>query len=140
MAKFLMQDCFISIDGNNLSDHAFRLSTPSERERVEVSGFNSTGNREYLAGNKEDSVEIGFLQDFAASEVHDVLVDIYQNQTTVAIIIRPTSAAVSAANPALTGNVQLLSYNGLDGEKGARAEIAATFIPADSAGLVWAST
>ena len=140
MAKFLAEDIFISVDGHDLSDHAFSIDTPSERERVDVSGFNPTGAKEFLAGSKEDSVTVQFLQDFASGEVHDVLSDIYQNQTTVELIVRPTSSAVSATNPELSGNVQLLQYNGLSAQKGARAEMSVTFTPADTTGIVWANT
>lgn len=140
MAKFINQDIYVEVDGHDISDHCFRISTPSERERVDVSGFNSTGAKEFLAGQKEDSIELGILQDFAAGEVHDILSTIYQNQTTVEIEVRPTSAAVSATNPRLYGQSQLLSYNGLDGELGSRSEITATFTPADVNGFVWADS
>jgi len=140
MAKFLAQDVYIEVDGHDLSDHSFRTDTPSTRERVDVSGFNPTGAKEFLAGEKEDEIVIGMLQDFATGSVHDILVDIFQNQTTVQIRVRPTSAAVGAENPELGGQAQLLEYNGLSAEKGARAEITATFIPADANGFTWTNT
>ncbi len=137
MSKFLLEDCYVEIDGVDLSDHAFNIDTPSERERVEVSGFNPNGNREFLAGLREDSVTVQFLQDFAASEVHATLWPIYNTRDTVYLRVRPTSSAASATNPELHGNVQLLSYNGLSGALNERSEMSVTFTPADGEGLIW---
>lgn len=140
MAKFLAQDCYVEVDGHDISNWCFRVATPSEREQVDVTGFNASGTKEFLAGDKTDSIELSILQDFAASGPHDILSDIYQNQTTVTVKVRPTSAAVSATNPQLSGNAQLRSYDGLSADKGARAEITATLVPADQNGFTWAAT
>lgn len=141
MGKFLMKEVSVVIDGVDLSDHCFSVDTPSEKERVEVSGFNEEGTREYLAGNREDTVTLGVLQDFAAGSVHATLYPIYRDDEVVPIAIRHLSSqAVSATNPQLTGNAQMLSYNGLSGELNARAEMTVNLIAADSAGLVWSIT
>jgi hypothetical protein len=140
MAKFLAQDCYIEIDGHDMSNWCFAVATPSERERVDMSGFNPLGAKEFAAGDREDSIDLGILQDFAAGGPHDILSDIYQNQSTVAVKVRPTSAAASATNPEYGGNGQLLAYTGLDAEKGQRSEIRVEIIPADADGFVWAST
>lgn len=140
MGKFLLTDVYVEIDGHDLSNNAFNIDTPSSRERVDVSGFNPAGSKEFLAGQKEDSVTVQFLQSFDASSVHDILNDIYQNQSSVYLRIRPTSAAVSATNPELHGNVQLLEYNGLSGELNARSEMSVTFTPSDAAGIVWSDS
>lgn len=140
MGKFLLDDCYVEIDGHDLSDHAFNIDTPSTRERVDVSGFNPTGAKEFLAGQKEDQVTVQFLQDFDTGSVHDILSSIFQNQATVGIKVRPTSAAVSAQNPELSGNVNLFEYNGLSGALSQRSEMTVTFLAADGDGLVWSDT
>lgn len=140
MARFANTDIYVEVDGHDLSSWAFSVDTPSERERLDASGFNSTGAKTFLAGAKEDSVTVQFRQDFASGGPHDVLSDIYQNQSTVTLEIRPTSGAVSSTNPALQGNVQLLSYNGLSGDLNSVSEFSVTFTPADASGIVWSST
>lgn len=140
MPKYLLTDGFVSVNGVDLSNHAFRMDTPQENERVDVSGFSSTGTKEYLAGQKEESITVGFLQDFAAAKVHATLEPLFRNRTVFLIELRPTSAAVSATNPKLSGSVQLLSYNGLSGELNGRGETEATFTPATQAGLVWGTS
>lgn len=140
MSKFLMQDCYIEIDGFDMSDHFVNVATPQTRERVDVSGFNPTGAKEFLAGDREDSITGTALQDFATGEVHDILSDLFQNQTTFRVRVRPTSAAVSATNPEFGGMAQLLTYTGLQGDKGSRAEIPVEIIPADVNGFSWTNT
>lgn len=140
MGKFLLTDVYIEIDGTNLSNYGFNIDTPSEKDEVDVSGFNPLNTKESLVGQRADSVVAQFTQDFAAGGPHDILWSIYQNNATVAIKIRPKSAAVSATNPQLAGNVKLRTYNGLTGALNARAEVTSEFLPADNAGLVWTAT
>lgn len=140
MAKFLLTDGYVSVNGVDLSDHAFSLDTPQERDRVDVSGFNSTGAKEFLPGSSDESCTIGFLQDFASAKVHATLEPLYRNQSTFVLEVRPTSTVVSSTNPKFTGTVALFSYNGLSGQISARGEITAEFRSANSTGpLAWAT-
>lgn len=140
MAKFLLTDAKIVVNGVDLSDHAFSLDTPQTRDRVDVSGFNSTGAKEFLPGSTEETITIGFLQDFAASKVHQTLNPLYQNSSTFSLVIQPTSAAISSTNPALFGTAAMFTYNGLSGDISNRAEISVEFSSADpTAPLKWAS-
>ena len=139
MAKTRLTDVYVSVNSVDLSDHAFSIDLPSEKERIDVSGFNSAGTKEYLAGNRDDSIVVQFLQDFSSSEVHQTLEPLYRNTTEFLIEIRPTSSAVSATNPKFSGSAYLLSYNGLSGELNSRSEITATFLPSNSTGFAWAT-
>lgn len=140
MGKFINKDIFVSVDGVNLSNWSFSIDTPSEKEQIDVSGFNPTGNKEFLAGQKEDSVTVGMLQDFQAGGPHATLFPIYNTDDTVFLRVRHTSAAASATNPELQGNVTLRTYNGLSGEINSRSEFSATFVPNDEDGLTWSAS
>jgi hypothetical protein len=140
VAKFINQDISVTINGVDLSDHAFSVDLPAEREQIDVSGFNATGSKEFLPGASDETVTIGFLQDFAASEVHATLEPLYTNSSTFALIIKPTSGGISSTNPAFQGTAALFSYNGLSGELGSRSEITAVMKSADPvAPLAWAT-
>lgn len=136
----IANDIYVEIDGHDMSNWFFNVDTPSTKEKIDVSGFNPAGAKSWLPGAKEDSVTLQGLQDFSASGLHDLLSDIYQNNSTVGIKIRPTSAVVSATNPQLSGNVKLYEYDGLSAAFSNRLEITVTFNPADAAGLVWAGS
>jgi len=132
MAKFINQDIVVSINGVDLSDHAFSVDISLEREQIDVSGFNSTGAKEFLAGPSDQTVTIGFLQDFAASKVHATLEPLYTNSSTFGMSIKPTSSSVSATNPRFWGTAALFSYGGLSGSLGERSEISVVFKSADT--------
>lgn len=139
MSKFLLTDGYVYINGVDLSDHAHTLDTPQSRDRVDVSGFNSTGAKEFLPGSKDESCTIGFRQDFASNKVHQVLEPLFRNSSTFVFEVRPTSTVVSSTNPKFWGTASLFEYNGLAGEISNPAEVSAVLLPATSAGFAWAT-
>ena len=117
-----------------------RSSSAREHERVDVSGFTATGANEYLAGQTEQSVTIEFFGGYGATETHQTLYPIHSNREVVEIEWRADqTAAVSATNPELRGNVQLLTYNP-SATRGEAETWEATFVAADSAGLTYHTT
>lgn len=140
MGKFLLTNAKIVVGGSDLSNFAFSLDTPDTREQVDVSGFNPNGTREYLPGQRDQSIVIGFLQGFGSGEPHRVLQPLYAAGTTFAISVQPdATAGTSSANPWFGGTAALYEYDGLNGQLNARAEITATFRPASNTGFEWAT-
>jgi len=140
MAKFINQNVVVKVNGVDLSDHAFRVDTPAEREQVDVSGFNSTGAKEFLPGATEETITIGFLQDFASAKVHQTLEPLYRNSSTFSLQIWPNGSVTSATNPSLSGTAAMFAYNGLSGSLGERSEVEGVFRSADpTAPLAWAT-
>ena len=140
MSKFLLKDVKVMVGTVDLSSHAFNVDTPGTKEQVDVSGFSTTGSREFLPGLADESIVIQFENDFAASQVHATLEPIYRNGTTTLVYVTPTSAAVSATNPAFGGQGVLFDYNGLSGALNARSETTATFKPAPGGTFQWSAT
>ena len=137
MAKRIALKDHVSVDAVDLSNFARAVTFNSEHERVDVSGFSATGANEYLAGQTEQSVTVEFFGSYGASEVHQTLYPIHQNREVVAFEWRPDQdAAVSATNPQLEGNVQLLTYSP-SVTRGEEEAWEATFVAADSAGLAY---
>ena len=137
MAKRIALHDHVLVDAVDLSSFARSVEFSSEHERVDVSGFTASGANEYLAGATEQSVTVEFYGSYGASEVHATLYPIHQNREVVAFEWRPDqNAAVSATNPQLEGNVQLLTYN----PGATRGEVetwTATFTAADTDGLTY---
>ena len=105
-----------------------------------MSGFNATGSNEYLAGQTEQEVTVEFFGSYGATEVHATLYPIHRDREVVAFEWRPDqTAAVSATNPQLEGNVQLLTYNP-SATRGEEEAWEATFVAADAAGLAYITT
>ena len=137
MAKRIALHDHVMVDAVDLSSFARSVEFSSEHERVDVSGFTASGANEYLAGATEQSVTVEFYGSYGASEVHATLYPIHQTREVVAFEWRPDqNAVVSATNPQLEGNVQLLTYN----PGATRGEVetwTATFTAADTDGLTY---
>ena len=140
MAKFLLKDVKVMVGTTDLSNHAFNVDTPMTKEQVDVSGFSATGTLEYLSGAADQSIVIQFENDFAASSVHATLEPIFRTGTPTLVWVSPTSAAISATNPAFGGQGILFEYNGLSGALNARSETTATFKPATGSSFAWSAT
>jgi hypothetical protein len=137
VSKFLLKDVKVMVTTVDLSSHAFNVDTPSVKEQVDVSGFSTTGTREYLPGLADQTITVQFENDFAALSVHATLQPLFQSGATFLVWVCPTSAAPSATNPAYGGQACLFDYNGLSGALNARSEITATFKPAPGSSFQW---
>ena len=137
MPKRIALKDHVLVDTQDLSIFSRSVRFNSEHEQVDVSGFSATGSNEYLAGATTQSVTVEFYGSYGASEVHATLYPIHKNRTTVPFQWRPDqTSAISATNPELRGNVQLLSY-GPGASRGDVDTFEATFITADAAGLAF---
>ena len=137
MAKRIALKDSIKVDTTDLSNFARHVEFSSEHDRIDVSGFNPTGANEYLAGQTTQTVTVEFYNGYGTGEPHTVLYPIHKNKTIVPFAWRQDqTAAVSATNPELRGNVQLLTYNPA-ADRGAEETWSAEFVAADSAGLTY---
>lgn len=137
MAKRANTDVFVKVNGVDLSNWAFSVDTPEAKDQIDVSGFNASGHREYLPGNNDQTVTIGFNQDFATGGPHATIYPLFAGGSAFLLEVRPTSASASATNPAFGGSASVYEYNGLSGQLNARGEFTATFKPASNAAWAW---
>lgn len=141
MSKFAATDVSVVIDGLDVSDYCFSVDVPDSKEQIDVSGFNPTGSKEWVPGNRDQQVTLGVLQDFAASgtTIHQKLNALYTANSAFVFTIKPTSGALSSSNPKYSGTAQLYEYDGLNAQLNARAEIQVTLRPASGAVWAWAT-
>lgn len=140
MAKFSATDVDILVNSQNISDWCVSVDTPDTKTQIDVSGFNPTGSMEFVPGTRDQTITLGVLQDFGATQIHSLLNPLYVNNTVFAIEIRPTSAARSATNPWYGGSAQMYEYDGLNAQLNNRAEITVTLKPASNAVWAWATS
>ncbi len=131
MSKFISTDWKVSVDGTDLSQHAFSVDAPQAKEQVDVSGFNPTGSREFLQGLEDQTITIQFLQDFGSNSVHDTLGTLYDSGSLFIVYVQPDSdAGTSDTNPWFGGTAQLYTYDGFAATLNQRGEVTAEFKPA----------
>ena len=99
MAQLVLTDAAITINSVVLSDRANQVTLNFEIEAVEVTAFGNTG-RAFVGGLQNNTIDIEFHQDFAATETEATIFPLVGTTTTV--IISPTSEAIGAYNPTYT--------------------------------------
>jgi hypothetical protein len=134
MAKTILTDAFILVNGVNLSDHGSHVEINSEKDLQDVTSFGAT-SRTYLLGLGDGTMSFTFFQDFAAASVDATLQPIHANATAVVLEVRATSGGRSATNPAYLMTGVLAAYSPLNGDVGDPSSIDAEFQNASQAGI-----
>ena len=99
MAVLVLTDAVITVNSVSLSDRANSISLNYEIDSVETTAFGSTGHK-FTGGLQNNSLDIEFMQDFAASNVEASIYPLVGTTTTVKV--KPTSSATGATNPEYT--------------------------------------
>lgn len=99
MAVLALTNAYITVNSVVLSDHANSVSLNYEVDSVETTAFGSNGHT-FTGGLQNNSLEITFMQDFAASNVEATIYPLVGTTTTV--VVKPNGGTTSATNPAYT--------------------------------------
>lgn len=136
---FLAGDVKVVVNNVSLSDQAFGVDTPEEKDQVDVSVFSPTGARNFLPGIADQTITVSFRQNFASGKVHATLYPLYTSGSSFPMFVQPDSdVGTSSTNPIFGGTAQLFSYNGLGGaDLNASVDIEAVFKPAPGATFTW---
>ena len=127
--KFAATDFDISIAGTDFSDSIAALTLDISREQLEITAFGDAARR-YIGGLQDSSVTLSFHQDFASGSVDST---VWGNLGgTVAIIVKPTSGAVSATNPSYSFNALVVQSTPFSSNVGDLATMDVTW-PVDGA-------
>jgi hypothetical protein len=128
MARIVLTDAFVTINGVNLSDHIASITISESTDVIETSAFSTSATKTRLGGLKDNSVTLEFHQDFAAANVEatingsPTLIG-----TTTQIVVRPTSAGIGAANPSYTFSALCSEWTPLNGAVGELATVSVTW-------------
>lgn len=99
MAVFLNNGVSVTVNSVDLSDHVTSITINRNFDELEVTAMGDTGHK-FVKGLEASSVTIDFLNDTATGEVLQTLQAAWG--TSVPVVIKQTSAAVSATNPSYT--------------------------------------
>lgn len=125
MGQLVLTDAFFSINAVDMSDHVKQITLNYKAEIHDKTAMSAL-SRARISGLKDWDVRVELHQDYAAGETDATLFGIVG--TSVAIEIRPTSAAVGATNPKFTGNGIVQDYPPVAGSVGELAMAAITVL------------
>ena len=100
MAKLVLTDVSVTINGTSLSTSVSKAEIAVESDDVETTSFGGSGWRTRVGGLKAANVSLSFMQDYAAASVDATLWPLLNTIGTV--VITPAGTAVSATNPSFT--------------------------------------
>ena len=125
MAIFVATDFSVSINGSTaLAGYLTQVELKTSANDVTTTAFGSTWVTR-VAGLKEGSLTLQFNQDYAASTVDATLWPLLGTQATV--VIKPTTSAVSSANPAYTAICSVIDLTPVSGQIGDLATFSVTW-------------
>ncbi|MDV7196909.1 hypothetical protein R4172_04955 [Rhodococcus kroppenstedtii] len=117
MAKLVLRDCVITVNGVDFSDHVSQVEVSLKKAAVDTTNF-SGGGKEQTAGLKDDEFTVSFQQDFASASIDATLFNLYNSEVEFPVTVKPRAVAVSAQNPLYSATCILLEYQPLAGKVG----------------------
>ena len=116
MAIFVATDFSVSINGSTaLASYLTQVELKLSANDVTTTAFGSTFVTR-VAGLKEGTLSLNFNQDYATTTVDATLFPLLGTNATV--VIKPTSTATSASNPAYTAVCLVTDLTPISGQIG----------------------
>jgi len=125
MAIFVATDFSVSINGSTaLASYLTQVELKASANDITTTAFGSTWVTR-VAGLKEGSLTLNFNQDYATTTVDATLWPLLGTNATV--VIKPTSTATSANNPAYTAICVVTDLTPVSGQIGDLATFSVTW-------------
>jgi hypothetical protein len=115
MAIFLNNGVSCVLNSVDLSAYLTAVTINQSFDELEVSAMGDSSHK-YVKGLEASTITLDFLNDNAASTVIPTLRAAYG--TTVTVVIKQTTAAVSASNPSYTASVLINNLQNVNGSVG----------------------
>jgi hypothetical protein len=117
MAKFVVKDPVVVLNGGTVSANVAQATIALEAADVSTTNFAGNGWEERIGGLKSGTVSLDFHQDFGSGGVDSVIYDLLGG--TAALQIRPAgTAAVSATAPLYSMSILVSEYSPIDSAVG----------------------
>ena len=115
MAIFLSNGVVVTLNSVDLSNHVTSASINRSFDELEVTAMGDTAHK-FVKGLEASTITLDFLNDTAASNVLATLQAAWG--TTVTLVLKQTSAAISATNPEYQTTVLVNNTTDINGAVG----------------------
>lgn len=124
MARIVLTDAKITVNGVNLSNYCTSVTLNTTTDVVETTAFSSTAAKTRVSGLQDNSVSLEFSQDYGTSLVEATIYPLVGTTTTV--VVSPTSTT-SATSPSYTFTALVSEWQPLSGGVGELATASVTW-------------
>lgn len=136
MAKFVLRNALVTVNGVDLSDHVSGVTITTSRPEVDVTSMGDAFQA-FIGGIPDATVEVAYFQDFAAAKVDATHWPLANSDTPFPVVVRPVNATGSATNPTFVMQALLLGdYQPVAGDVGSAATTTVGYRNAASSGIV----
>jgi hypothetical protein len=139
MAKIILTDARVEVNGVNLSSNVQSVSVETTRDQVEVTAMGAA-NKVYAPGLGDATITVTFFADYAAGSTDATLSPLAGTSTPFTVKVRPTSGAITTTNPEYQLTALMYGYTPLAGSVGDASTTDVTFANAAQTGLVRATS
>lgn len=137
MAKGAATDWLVRVNNVNLSSWAFDVQIEDTKDRLEVSGFNPSGTREYVPGLAEQTVTVQFRNDMGTGGPFDTCLELYSGGSVFPFQVqRDSDAGTSATNMLYGGSASMYSFP-MSATLNEVEEVTYEFAPASNSSFSW---
>ena len=116
MPKLVATAVVVNVGGVDLSQYVASVNLTSNVNEVSTTSFASGGNTERVGGLKDNSLQISFMQDFAAGALEATVYPLIGGTASFQVLANGTVA--SATNPRYSGTVLVTSWSPVAGAVG----------------------
>ena len=129
----VLKDAVVSINGGTISQHCSEVTIEDSAEEVDVTGFTTSGYRDFLPGLKTATIT---LQVYAGTAIDNIVQPLYTNMTDGTVKVRESTASTKIYT--MVGKVY--TYSPIAGAVGDANTTAVTFNNSSTAGLTVGTT
>ncbi len=128
MAFLVSKNAYLTVGAGatDLSDHIKSVTLTYAAEELDDSAMGATA-KSRTTGLKDWSLEVEFIQDYAAGKVDATLFPLV-GAAPFAIVFKPDGDTTAVTNPKFTGNAVLTSYSPATGSVGQLSTTTVTFL------------
>lgn len=127
MAEYVLTDASVTVNAVNLSGMVRKATVNTSVDEQDSTAMGA-GWKGRKGGLKDSKISLEFNQNFDAGSVDATLWSLLG--TTPTVVVKPTTAALSATNPGFSGAMLLKEYTPIDGSVGDMATAGAEFVGA----------
>lgn len=128
MPIVVLTDAFVQISGQTLSDHIRKVTVQMNSDDVDISAMGGTSHV-HAPGLRDDRMTFDLYTDYDPNKTDAVISALQGVAAGGTIVVKPSSATVSATNPTYTMVGFPVSYSPIDGEVGAASLTTVEFVP-----------
>ena len=118
----------VTYNAVDLTDHIRSVTINQTFDDIDVTAMGAVAHA-HVPGLRDDSVDIEFYQDFAASEVDATINGLLGSTSGATLLIQTSGTTVTATAPKYTVLAAPFNYSPIDGQVGTASMTKVTFKP-----------